>query len=104
MQLYGDLDIVSFIGINRLRWIGHVNRMGNKRLVYQVFATQPQGRRLRGRPKCRWWDCVYGDIRKCKIRNWEQRSINREDQMRSIKEAKAHIGLYSQLRRSESLK
>jgi hypothetical protein len=43
---------------------------------------------------------VYGDIRKCKIRNWEQRSNNREDWMRSIKEAKAHIGLYSQLRRN----
>jgi hypothetical protein len=37
MQLYGDLDTVSFIIINRLRCIGHVNRM-----VYQVFANQPQ--------------------------------------------------------------
>jgi hypothetical protein len=36
---------------------------------------------------------VCGDIRKCKIRNWEQRLKNREDCMRSIKEAKAHIGL-----------
>jgi hypothetical protein len=26
---------------------------------------------------------VYGDIRKCKIRNWEQKSKNREDWMRS---------------------
>jgi hypothetical protein len=37
MQLYGDLDIVSFIRIKRLRWIGHVNRMDNKRMVYQVL-------------------------------------------------------------------
>jgi hypothetical protein len=37
--------------------------------------------------------CMYGDIRKCKIRNWEQRLKNREDWMRSIKEAKVHIGL-----------
>jgi hypothetical protein len=51
MQLYGDLDIVSFIRINRLRWIGHVNRMDNKRMVYHVFANQPQGSRSRGRPK-----------------------------------------------------
>jgi hypothetical protein len=93
MQLYGDLDIVSFIRINRLRWIVHVNRMDNKRMVYQVFANQPQGSRPRGRPKSRWWDCVYGDIRKCKIRNWEQRSKNREDWMRSIKKVKAHKGL-----------
>jgi hypothetical protein len=37
--------------------------------------------------------CVCGDIRKWKIRTWEQRSKNREDWMRSIKELKAHIGL-----------
>jgi hypothetical protein len=85
MQLYGDLDIVSFIRINRLRWISHVNIMDNERMVCQAFANQPQGSRPRGRPKCRWWDCVYGDIRKSKIRNWEQRSKNREDWMRSIK-------------------
>jgi hypothetical protein len=70
MQLYGDLGIVSFIRINRLRWIGHVNRMDNERMVYQVFVNQAQGRGPRGRPKYRWWDCVYGDKRKCKIRNW----------------------------------
>jgi hypothetical protein len=69
MQLYGVLDLVSFIRINRLRWIGH-NGLHNKRMVYQVFANQPLGSRPRGRPKSRWWDCVYGDIRKCKIRNW----------------------------------
>jgi hypothetical protein len=43
MQLYGDLDIVSFIRINRLRWIGNVNKMDNKRMVYEVFANQRQG-------------------------------------------------------------
>jgi hypothetical protein len=95
MQLYGDLDIVSFIRINRLRWIGHISRMDNNRMVYQVFANQSQGSRPRGRPNSRWWDCVYDDITTCKIRNWEQRSKNREDWMRSNKEAKAH----SQLRR-----
>jgi hypothetical protein len=93
MQLYGYLDIVSFIRINRLRWIGHVSRMDNKSMVYQDFANQPQGSRPTGRPKSRWWDCVYGDIRKCKIRNWEQKSKNREDWMRSIKEVKTHMRL-----------
>jgi hypothetical protein len=29
-QLYDDLDIVSFIRISRLKWIGHVNRMDDK--------------------------------------------------------------------------
>jgi hypothetical protein len=88
------MDYTAFIyriRINMLRWIGHVNRMNIKRMVYKVFANQPRGSRLRGRPNPRWWDCVYGDITKCKIRNWEQRWKNREDWMRSIKEAKTHI-------------
>jgi hypothetical protein len=62
-------------------------------MMYVVFANQPQGSRPTGRPKSRWWDCVYGDIRKYNIINWEQRSTNREECMSSIKEAKAHIGL-----------
>ena len=39
-------------------WIGHVNRMDSKRKVSQVFNNNPQGSRLRGRPKNRWWNCV----------------------------------------------
>jgi hypothetical protein len=37
MQLYGDLDIVSLIIINRLRWIGHVNRLDNKIMVLSLY-------------------------------------------------------------------
>jgi hypothetical protein len=62
MQLFGDLDILSFVGINRLKWIGYVNRMDTKRKVSQVFNNNPQGYRLRGRPKNRWWNCVQTDI------------------------------------------
>ena len=31
MQLSGDLDILSFVGISRLNWIGRVGRMDSKR-------------------------------------------------------------------------
>jgi len=51
MQLLGDLDILSFVRISRLDWIGHVNRMGSKGKVSQVFKNNRQGSRLRGRPK-----------------------------------------------------
>jgi len=51
MQLFGDLDILSFVRISRLNWIGHVNRIASKRKVIQVFDNNPHGSRLRGRPK-----------------------------------------------------
>ena len=37
MQLFGDLDRLSFVRISRLNWIGHVSRMDSKRKVSQVF-------------------------------------------------------------------
>jgi hypothetical protein len=51
MQLFGDLDILSFVRVGRSNWIGHVNRMDSKRKVSQVFNNNSQGRCLRGRQK-----------------------------------------------------
>jgi hypothetical protein len=51
MQLFGDLGILSFVRTRRLNWIGYVSRMDSKRKVSQVFNNNPQGSRLRGRPK-----------------------------------------------------
>ena len=36
MQLFGDLDIILFVRISRLNWIGHVNGMDSKIKVTQV--------------------------------------------------------------------
>jgi len=42
LQLFGDLDILSFVGISQLNWIGHANRMYNKRKVSIGKAVQLQ--------------------------------------------------------------
>jgi hypothetical protein len=47
MQLFGDLDIFSFVRISQLNWIGHVNRINNSGKISQVFNSYPQGSRLR---------------------------------------------------------
>ena len=59
MQLFGDLDNLSFVRISRLNRIGHVNRMDSKRKVSQVFNNNPQVSRQRGRPKNRRWNCEH---------------------------------------------
>ena len=57
-----------FIRINRLKWIGHVNRMDASRIQKKsIFINQPEGKRLRARPRNRWLNCVQADLRKCKI-------------------------------------
>ena len=74
MQLFGDLDKHLFIRVSRLNWIGYVSRMECKGEVSEVFNNSPQGSRLRGRPKNRWWNCVQTGINKCGIENWKDRS------------------------------
>jgi hypothetical protein len=39
MQLFGDLDTLSFVRISLLNWIGHVDRMGSKRKVSQYLTV-----------------------------------------------------------------
>jgi hypothetical protein len=51
MQLFGVLDILSFVRINVLNWIGRVNRMDSKRKLNEVLHDNNQGCRLRGRQK-----------------------------------------------------
>jgi len=48
MQLFGDLDTLSFVRISRFNWFGHVSRMDSQRKVNHLFNNNPQGRWLRG--------------------------------------------------------
>jgi hypothetical protein len=87
MQLIGDLDILSFVRVSRLNWIGHGNRMDSKRKVSQVFDSIPEGSRLTGqriKTDC-GWNCVQTGINKCKFKSWKGRSKNRADWEKSIK-------------------
>jgi hypothetical protein len=67
--MFGELDILSFARISRWNWIDHINRADSK--SSQVFNNNPQGIRIRGRPKKknRRWNCVQTDIDRCKIKN-----------------------------------
>ena len=42
--------------IERMRWAGHVARMGEEREVYRFLVVKPEGRRRLGRPRRRWLD------------------------------------------------
>jgi len=48
------LGVLCFVRMCGLDLAGHVNRMDSKSKVSQVFNNNPQGSRLRGRPRHRW--------------------------------------------------
>ena len=47
-DLYSSLNIVRVIKSRRMRWAGHVARMGEERGVYRVLVGKPKGRRRWG--------------------------------------------------------
>jgi hypothetical protein len=55
-SLYSSPNIVRVVKSRRIRWAGHVARMGCGRGVYRVLVGWPEGKRLVGRHRCRWED------------------------------------------------
>jgi len=47
---------VRVIKSRRMRWAGHVARMGEKRGAYKVLVGKPEGKTPLGRPGRRWVD------------------------------------------------
>jgi hypothetical protein len=46
----------------RMRWAGHVARMGQKRNAYRILVGKPEGKSLLGRSRRRWVDNVKMDL------------------------------------------
>jgi hypothetical protein len=92
-QLYGELDIVTEIKKGRLRWLGHVERMSEERVVKKLYQNIPEGSRNVGRPMLRWMDDVREDLRRMGVTNWRIRAHRRDDWKTVVKEAKVLQGL-----------
>jgi hypothetical protein len=58
----------------RMRWAGHVTRMGEGRGAYRVLVVRSEGKRSLGRPRRRWEDNIKMDLREIGIdgANWSR--------------------------------
>jgi hypothetical protein len=61
-DLYFLSNIVRVVKSRRMRWAGHVARMGEERGVHRVLVGKPEGKRSLGRPRRRWEDKIKMDI------------------------------------------
>jgi hypothetical protein len=78
-SLYSSPNIVMAIKSRRMRWAGHVARMGQGRGVYRVFVGSPECKRPLGRPRRSWEDNIKLDLREIGIdgANWIQLAQDR---------------------------
>jgi hypothetical protein len=53
-DLYSSPSIIRIVKSRRMRWAGHVARMGEKRNAYRLLVEKPEGKRPLGRPRRRW--------------------------------------------------
>jgi hypothetical protein len=68
--LYSSPDIISQVKSRRMRWVGHVARVGEERKVYKVSVGKPEGKRLLERPRQRWEDGIRMDLRENGLGVW----------------------------------
>jgi hypothetical protein len=60
--VYSSPDIIRQIKSRRMRWAGHVARMGAGSNVYRVLVGKPEGKIPHGRPRRRWEDGIKMDL------------------------------------------
>jgi hypothetical protein len=61
-DLYASPSIIRIIKVRRMRWAGHVARMGEKRNAYRMLVGKPEGRKPLGRPRRRWLDNIRMEL------------------------------------------
>jgi hypothetical protein len=61
-NLYSSPSVIKIIKSRKMRWTGHVARMGEKRDVYRLLVGKPEGKRPLGRPRRRWLDNIKMDL------------------------------------------
>jgi hypothetical protein len=61
--LYSSPDIIRQIKSKKIRWAGHVARMGQGRNTYRALVGEPEGKSPLERPRPRWEDGINMNLR-----------------------------------------
>jgi hypothetical protein len=92
-------NIIGFIKMQRLSWLGHVERMADDDNVKKITRWKPMSRRPVGRPKTHWEDDVLEDIKSMKICDWKNVVQNRDRWKKVVEQARTLYRLQRFIRR-----
>jgi hypothetical protein len=67
-KLIEGADIVRYIKAQRIKWLGHIQRMNQARPTRKLFDWKPMGNRPIGRPRQRWQEHVMEYFKNSEIK------------------------------------
>jgi hypothetical protein len=91
-KLIEGADIVRFIKAERIKWLGHIQRMDQTRPTRKQLDWKPMGTRPVGRPRQRSQEDFMEDLKKLKVKNWKETAEDRRTWKDLAEKAKTHKG------------
>jgi hypothetical protein len=61
-NLFSSPSIIRILKSMRMRWAGHVARIGMKRNAHRILVGKSEGKRTLGRPRRRWVNNIKMDL------------------------------------------
>jgi hypothetical protein len=80
-DLYCSHNIVRVVKSRRMRWMGHVACVGERRAVCRGLVGKPKVKRPFGRPRLRWEDNIKMDIQEVGCGGMEWIELTQERDM-----------------------
>ena len=84
---------MKFINAQRIRQLGRVKRMEVGATPRKMMEERLFIERRKGRPRLRWMDGDVADLKVMKIKQWMEKTKDREQWRLVVEEAKVHPGL-----------
>jgi hypothetical protein len=85
-------NIVKWIKVQRISWLGHLERMED-RMPKKIFTQELEGTRRRGRPRKGWREEVEKQPQEMGVRRWRVLVKKKKKWRGIVRQAKAHSGL-----------
>jgi hypothetical protein len=86
-------NVVKWIKVQRISWLGHLERMEENRMPKKIFTQELEGTRRRRRPRKRWKEEVERDLQVLGVKRWRELATDRKKRQDIVRQAKAHSRL-----------